>query len=74
MLCRPTNDVTVVALLPLAFVLVELPRRRSLALAIHCLLAFVIAAVGKWCSNCTCAQHIGIKAARGEEVIACDGS
>ena len=44
MLCRPTNDVTVVALLPLAFVLVELPRRRSLALAIHCLLAFVIAA------------------------------
>ena len=46
--------------------------RSSLALATPCLLAFVIAAVGKWCSNCTCAQHIGIKAARGEEVIACD--
>ena len=44
MLCRPTNDVTVVALLPLAFVLVELPRRSSLALAIPCLLAFVLAA------------------------------
>ena len=48
--------------------------RSSLALATPCLLAIVIAAVGIWCSNCTCAQHIGIKAARGEEVIACDGS
>ena len=41
MLCRPTNDVTVVALLPLAFVLVELPRRSGFAVATPCLLAFV---------------------------------